>query len=526
MNLDYRQANQHTAIIHQSSNKSLQYRRGKRVRQELFLAGLLLRLLGVVEILPSICCLLLTKRPHDVSTNRCRRHRHRRRFNLYLFVFILLVRFIKLLVPVTLVYFLLVVLFLNGFILMSFILILYKKEIFIQKSFQLEASHLRPAFLFILDRSRLTRLLKLGEANLITLLLRLEARLRSFSVSQVKGVFVVLVLFPYFVRTTCQQTPSNTTTTSTHTVLNSTIDAQTNSSCDQIEFKFDVRMFKELDMHETLLGLYRSCFKKELADNNEFSSAASREDKCEQLLYTQHPEKRYEYILFKLLNSGNIFDQSVLNRIKLVCDLPDKRKAASSIELSVLDKLYLLSSYEHEMCGRVFENSMREVHLMQQVLGLNHLADATKFETVMKKRKNRKLSRPVKKLKRDNDNDVLYFTTSNNFLDFYYNQTTDSPAVDLGDDDVLQYSLSNISVFDNYLSNCTLILLNTYFLAYKTQCDNEGFVESLNHYDCKSTEFSVKSNCTMCQVNMIKIFCKNTKFTFKKLSKIPIFLVY
>ncbi len=51
------------------------------------------------------------------------------------------------------------------------------------------------------------------------------------------------------------------------------------------------------------------------------------------------------------------------------------------------------------------------------------------------------------------------------------------------------------------LNNCTLIMLNTYLLTYKTTCDFEDFVQILKHYDCDANNFSVNSDCKKCQVS-------------------------
>jgi hypothetical protein len=52
------------------------------------------------------------------------------------------------------------------------------------------------------------------------------------------------------------------------------------------------------------------------------------------------------------------------------------------------------------------------------------------------------------------------------------------------------------------LSNCTLILLNIYLSAFKSNCDYRDFAESLAHYDCASNNFSVRSDCTKCSVSI------------------------
>lgn len=93
---------------------------------------------------------------------------------------------------------------------------------------------------------------------------------------------------------------------------------------------------------------------------------------------------------------------------------------------------------------------------------------------------------------------------TSNYLDFYLSLTK---AINLRNNATVQKNSSintgsqSLIEGSEFLNNCTLILLNTYLLAYKTQCDNEGFVDSLSHYDCMSTVFSVKSNCKLCEVS-------------------------
>jgi hypothetical protein len=61
---------------------------------------------------------------------------------------------------------------------------------------------------------------------------------------------------------------------------------------------------------------------------------------------------------------------------------------------------------------------------------------------------------------------------------------------------------SNFTVTDaiKNLSNCTLVLLKNYFAAQSAKCEYIQFAELIEHYDCMTTRFSVKSNCDMCRV--------------------------
>lgn len=65
---------------------------------------------------------------------------------------------------------------------------------------------------------------------------------------------------------------------------------------------------------------------------------------------------------------------------------------------------------------------------------------------------------------------------------------------------------SSKTVITKHLNNCTLILLNIYLLVYKSTCNYEDFIDTLNHYDCLKNNFSVKSNCSNCKVRILIYF--------------------
>lgn len=205
---------------------------------------------------------------------------------------------------------------------------------------------------------------------------------------------------------------------------------------------------------------------------------------CEQKFFQKNPGKKYEYILYRVIHNKNILNAEILNRIQLVCST----RSASS-DLNVFDKLYLLSTYEHKLCGSIFKNSIRNKHIIHDVLNLRPSRERHHKSSLKKKRA---LNR--------------FTQAPNNLLDIYFNQSQTTVEIQHGSNDESHKLVKRNSQNNpEFVNNCTLILLNTYLLAYKTECDNEGFVESLNHYDCATTNFSVTSNCQFCEVNACQL---------------------
>jgi hypothetical protein len=246
-----------------------------------------------------------------------------------------------------------------------------------------------------------------------------------------------------------------------------------------------------LNMNFETKGVYESCFKNHISyvnlnnlkrDWNKDNPAS----KCDQQFLASHPDKKFNYVLHQLFHSKEIMPPSIHDRIALVCDLEQTQPQSS---LNVFDKLYLLATYEHRLCGSIFKNSMRSEHLLKDVLNL-------------KSSRNRR-GKSAPKSKRDLLPNNNKSPAPNSFLDFYFTNNTSSPP--LASVFIDQHVQNNNPIYPDqsiteYFSNCTLLLLNTYLLAYKTECDNQYFVESINHYDCTSNNFSVKSNCELCQV--------------------------
>jgi len=239
------------------------------------------------------------------------------------------------------------------------------------------------------------------------------------------------------------------------------------------------------------IGLYRSCFKGGMTDDLGKPDDESGVN-CEEEFFFNMPEMKYHFILYKLFHNSQMLNADILYRIQLVCG-HEIEKETSGEHLNMFDKLYLLATYEHNLCGSIFKNSIQHDHLISDILGLKQNTEEPSFYSDI-------TSTYLKKTRDTNTSQIdslPAITTETDFLGFYLRTTTKSPTMP-----AFNLSNSHSHELPQFLNNCTLILLNTYLLAYKTQCDNEEFVESLNHYDCTSTDFSVRSDCKQCEVSV------------------------
>jgi hypothetical protein len=222
---------------------------------------------------------------------------------------------------------------------------------------------------------------------------------------------------------------------------------------------------------------------------------------------------------------------------------------SNKLDLNLLEKLYLLSEYRHDQCGYIFRNSMKYSHLRYDVLKIK------KDHTRQKRSINEENNLIKKHFRYPNKNFALNspdvnekyvtriekrysakkYTTSINLKPNYsaatykmkhkiinltksmssqlneFNSTKGNfIATNLPD---LTYSSSqpietytnksqNLPSIKYTLSNCSLLLLNVYLLAYKSNCDYSDFTETLASFDCVSYKFSVVSNCTQCKVSI------------------------
>lgn len=278
---------------------------------------------------------------------------------------------------------------------------------------------------------------------------------------------------------------------------NNTTPGQQDLKCDTLIADFDERLFKKLKMHETILGVYESCFKNHISYTNlhAFDETKKPVESCEQQFLARHPDKKYHYIVYQLFHNREILPPNIYDRINLVCSQDQQEP-----KLNAFDKLYLLATYEHSLCGNIFKNSMSGEHLLTDVLELTdnkpEVPSDQVYSNYFKSRRKRANILNKKKSKAKTP-------APSSFLDFYFNNTKIGPMskVPSADQSVQNNPNYPDHLRTDFFNNCTLILLNTYLLAYKSECDNQYFVESINHYDCTSNNFSVASNCELCQVN-------------------------
>ena len=322
-----------------------------------------------------------------------------------------------------------------------------------------------------------------------------------------------------------------------------------------LELDYDLNLFNELNMLETIQNLFRSCFKDSYVEikeqlsklHNLNSQTTSDNAHFKELLINQILNKLLDRDLTKLsLKFLDLIDSiclstSSLNQFKSYIKLSNRNKHEDEISKKMLrdnfdliNKLYLLSDYEHYLCGNIFRNSMSSSHLYDHVLKLNpNKTNNNKLEVKLKSKNNSN---------KDKNNSSISNKISNNqfinFINMYSSKSLTSSSVgakkltNLRDiqfnnnyniNDIDEFNLnktnSNHIKKNKYnnnqqtnlfppkykmkelaINNCSLILLNVYLLAFKSSCDYESFIESLNHYDCHSNNFSVKSNCDKCQV--------------------------
>jgi len=231
-----------------------------------------------------------------------------------------------------------------------------------------------------------------------------------------------------------------------------------------------------------------------------------------------------------------------------------EKSDGNKFDTSLLEKLYYLSEYKHEQCGYIFRNSMKYSHLHYDVLrlkkehprqkrsidlakehsrshnkyfsqnspGANEITNSTskKYVTRLEKRYSAKKYTTLINLKPKYSaatykmkHKIINLTTSVISLDSTskstFINTTKENLVETDSSSDLNKPLPETSTIINQnlpsirytLSNCSLILLNTYLLAFKSNCDYADFTETLASFDCVTYKFSAVSNCTQCKVS-------------------------
>ena len=342
-----------------------------------------------------------------------------------------------------------------------------------------------------------------------------------------------------------------------------------NYYCDETSLNFDQRLFEELNMLETLNGVYNSCFKDDfdsidrldkLKEENRFYRVNFENIDDSKLLNLKcNRRKTIENILKSLLNSKKkILSNDLLEKFDSICNIRNKPNDNIGIE----DKLFYLSSYKHNLCGNIFRNSVKKKNLKRYILNQNDFMKKQNQQTEFKEIKlhfeienNQKFLKANQnsQLESDHINHRHHFNSPANSTDLGLpneNESEISIGADINDKPVFNFfrdvnlqfatekkminfnstsnsslkqssssslSSSNLSAdnslsndlkkntefLSNYtLNNCTLILLNSYLLAYKSDCENNEFIDGLNLYDCSSNNFSVKSDCQLCKVKL------------------------
>lgn len=330
------------------------------------------------------------------------------------------------------------------------------------------------------------------------------------------------------------------------------------TSCQSnIILDYDQGLFDELKMSDTLINLYRSCYKDKFNDelrrplfktglldsgscndskqpsaasSSSSSSTKSSSSSKSSKSFTQQKDiiPKHREILIELLmdKSNSIIPVDVQKRIDMVCDNNDNQKrsgldqdssTSDSSLMDYLDKIYLLADYEHDLCGNVFKNSIKLSYLKDYVLKIKD-----NYNSNNNNNKTSRHSRPVHLYNVNHQNHRHHRAlkpsiTSSTTMDystslvFEMSEDDDQLSREKRDSGRVRTSLlvdkgSSSSRADMkqriVLNNCTMILLNLHLLSFKTSCDFEDFAQILQHYDCLSN-FSVNSNCSKCQVRVL-----------------------
>lgn len=253
------------------------------------------------------------------------------------------------------------------------------------------------------------------------------------------------------------------------TILNKTL------NCEKILRKklfYDENLFKELKMNETLINLYRSCYKDIFHEYKSSHFFVPKPGHKECFIDQIEPN----HILYELIynREKNLIPQKILDRIDLVCN---------NNHLNDLDRAFYLIGYKHSVCGNIFKNSLKNSHLKEYVFRENN-----------KKKQSNKVRSVSSRHHHNKHHDFPRVISLNSYS--INNNSNQAKNYELNEQQFIASDSPN-----THLNNCSLILLNIYLLSHTASCSFEDFVESLSHFDCLSNYFSVKSNCNKCQVS-------------------------
>ena len=348
-----------------------------------------------------------------------------------------------------------------------------------------------------------------------------------------------------------------TTATETEAASSPSSAAACHSDYSHVSLEYDRALYDELHMHDTLVNLYRSCYKDKFDERLKYqlfkSSGLASSQACDNAkssnsnrklpvssalnsttpktttttstkysrtssLASQYVPPAREILIELLLDKKHsIIPIDVMNRIDLICDVGDNENANTKDNpISLLDRLFLLSDYQ-SICGNAFKNSIRQSHLMDYVLRLSKTA-----EQQQKQQQSSTFTPPLLVPPQ-----AHFYLNSRNHLHHnphYHILGSGSSSSSSREDEFITLkrnvrpaansarnsTKNRVSAGDGgevrvriVLSNCKLVLLNVFLLSFKTSCDFEDFVEILKHYDC-TNNFSVNSNCEKCRVNTPK----------------------
>ncbi|CAF0889059.1 unnamed protein product, partial [Brachionus calyciflorus] len=303
----------------------------------------------------------------------------------------------------------------------------------------------------------------------------------SSSTKKLKSLFFIILLFPM------------RPVYSEQKISNKTLECDYDSYDNEIEY--DENLFNELNMQETLIHLYRSCYKDKFHESRLSKPIKSSQNSCNK---RPSPKKILKGLLFN--EENQLIPDDILESINEMC---------SGDKVKNIDKIWWLANFDDKLCGNVYRNSIKTSHLNDYILEINSLEKTRRGiathhhhnrhhsyidnnENFRRNHIKHRHTYNYSDLKRDKiniiENSVLFKVENNsNFTDF--NLSSARPK--------------------RVLNNCTLILLNIYLLSHTASCDFEDFVESLNHFDCLSNYFSVKSDCHKCQDAYKKWLCSS-----------------
>ena len=206
---------------------------------------------------------------------------------------------------------------------------------------------------------------------------------------QEKTLFMIIIMLPSFCSTNVSATKQAATSSSTppsNTQPGGSNNNNNNNNSDNDDdvswsIRYDEALFNELNMDNTIQGVYRSCFKEryeEQRDHKHFNSDFSYNKVKSGTIYSNYIQKTSKEILLILLNrERTILSVDLLSKIDRVCSNAESNNNNNN-NLDVLEKLILLYEYEHELCGNIFRNSIKKSHLNNDVLKLANRDDKAK----------------------------------------------------------------------------------------------------------------------------------------------------